>query len=158
MKEIDARFTSNESIKAKAARAFGMDQPHVFDTLRRVDFANDDAYLDAAVTAEMQRSSPEYQAIRRRLARELDERREKDTRAAQNETYKAIRGTIKLDDIDVKNIDNEAADLARRDLAAGRIRASDLGAQIEKYAGELTEKRKDSRAAAKMFNDMIRGR
>ena len=39
-------------------------------------------------------------------------------------------------------IDEEAAALARRDLSANRIAASDLGATIEKYAAELTEKSK----------------
>ena len=42
----------------------------------------------------------------------------------------------------------EAAALARRDLFANRISASDLGATIEKYAAELTEKAKDSKASS----------
>lgn len=55
---------------------------------------------------------------------------------------------MSLDSVDKHNIDEEAAALARRDLSANRIAASDLGATIEKYAAELTEKAKDSKAAA----------
>ena len=51
----------------------------------------------------------------------------------------------------------EAAALARRDLSANRIAASDLGATIEKYAAELTEKAKDSKASNALFNAMLRG-
>ena len=53
--------------------------------------------------------------------------------------------------------DEEAAALARRDLSANRIAASDLGATIEKYAAELTEKAKDSKASNALFNAMLRG-
>ena len=47
--------------------------------------------------------------------------------------------------------------MARRDLAAGRIFASGLGAKIEEYAGQLTDSAKDSKASAMQFNDFIRG-
>lgn len=40
----------------------------------------------------------------------------------------------------------EATERARRDLAAGRIRASELAPTIESYAKNLTEKRKDTLA------------
>ena len=55
---------------------------------------------------------------------------------------------MSLDSVDKHNIDEEAAALARRDLSANRIAASDLGATIEKYAAELTEKAKDSKASS----------
>lgn len=58
---------------------------------------------------------------------------------------------------DYRNIDAEAADLARRDLAAGRVAASALGATIERYAAELGERRKDEKAAGALFNSMLRG-
>ena len=62
-----------------------------------------------------------------------------------------------LDSLDRRNIDQEAADLARRDLAANRIAASELGATIERYAEELSEKKKDSKASNALFNAMLRG-
>ena len=64
---------------------------------------------------------------------------------------------MSLDSVDQKNIDTEAADLARRDLAAGRISASALGATIEQYARDLSEKKKDSKAANQLFNKLLRG-
>ena len=78
-------------------------------------------------------------------------------RKAQSENYKAIRSSVSLDSVDKHNIDEEAAALARRDLSANRIAASDLGATIEKYAAELTEKSKDSKASSALFNAMLRG-
>ena len=64
---------------------------------------------------------------------------------------------VSLDNLDRRNIDEQAADLARCDLAANRIPASELGATIERYAQELSEKKKDSKASNALFNAMIRG-
>ena len=64
---------------------------------------------------------------------------------------------MELDSLDKRNIDAEAAELARRDLAANRIGASDLGEAIEKYAVQLSEKRKNEKASAELFNRMLRG-
>lgn len=82
---------------------------------------------------------------------------ESAAREAQSAAYKTIRANASLDGLDRRNIDTEAADLARRDLAANRITASDLGAAIERHAAELSEKRKDEKASAQLFNAMIRG-
>ena len=99
----------------------------------------------------------EYRAARSRLKVEYQARREEQERKAQSENYKAIRSSVSLDSVDKHNIDEEAAALARRDLSANRIAASDLGATIEKYAAELTEKAKDSKASSALFNAMLRG-
>lgn len=64
---------------------------------------------------------------------------------------------MSLDSVDQHSIDEEAADLARRDLAANRIAASELGKAIERYAQELSEKKKDSKASNALFNAMLRG-
>ena len=49
-------------------------------------------------------------------------------------TYcKEIRSTVQLDGLDQREIDTQAAEMARRDLAAGRISASGLGKAIEDY-------------------------
>ena len=50
----------------------------------------------------------------------------------------------------------EATERARRDLAAGRIRASELAPTIENYAKDLTEKRKDTLASNAMMNELLR--
>jgi len=150
-------FVTQESTKAKAAHLFGLDEPSVLDTLDRAQYASDEAYLDAATKKTLERQNPEYAEIRRRLKRELEERREKETRAAQSEEYQRIRNSVQLDGLDTRNIDAEAAELARRDLAAGRISASGLGRAIERYAEQLTEKRKDDRARNQMMNQFFRG-
>lgn len=105
----------------------------------------------------MERNNPEYRATRNRLKAELQQRTEQEERKMQSEAYKSIRAGMSLDDLDHRNIDAEAADLARRDLAAGRVAASALGATIERYAAELGERRKDEKAAGALFNSMLRG-
>lgn len=154
---INANIETAESVREKAKAALGLDLTSALDIVNRGDYADDEQYLDAAVKAEMERSNPEYRAIRSRLKAELRQRTEQEERKAQSEAYKAIRAGVSLDSVDQKNIDTEAADLARRDLAAGRISASTLGATIEQYARDLSEKKKDSKASNALFNAMLRG-
>ena len=155
---LNANIETAESVKEKAKAAFGFDLSSALDLVKRGDYDSDEAYLDACTRAELERSSPEYRAARSRLKAEYHARREEQERKAQSENYKAIRSSVSLDNVDKHNIDEEAAALARRDLSANRIAASDLGATIEKYAAELTEKAKDSKASSALFNAMLRGR
>ena len=150
-------FVSQKTTKAKVANALGFDEPHILDTLDRAGFTSDEAYLDAATKMTLERRSPEYAETRKRLKRELEERQEKEIRAEQSEEYKRIRSNVKLDALDTQNIDSEAVELARRDLSAGRISASDLGKAIEEHAKKLAEKRKDERASNQMMNQLFRG-
>ena len=154
---INANIETAESVREKAKAALGLDLTSALDIVNRGDYADDEQYLDAAVEAELERSNPEYRSIRSRLKAELRQRTEQEERKAQGEAYKAIRASVSLDSVDQKNIDTEAADLARRDLAAGRISASALGATIEQYARDLSEKKKDSKASNALFNAMLRG-
>lgn len=155
--ELNASIETRESTREKARAALGLDLSSALDLVSRGDYDSEEAYLDAAVKAEMARSSPEYRSIRSRLKAELRQRTEQEERKAQGDAYKAIRANVSLDSVDQKNIDTEAADLARRDLAAGRISASALGATIEQYARDLSEKKKDSKAANQLFNQLLRG-
>ena len=94
----------------------------------------------------------------RRIRAEYRARQEREQREKQETAYKEIRSTVQLDSVDIKEIDAQAAELAKRDLAAGRISASDLGTAIAHYAGQLTEKRKDTKASNLLFNSMLRGK
>lgn len=154
---MKANIETRESTREKACAALGLDLSSALDLVSRSDYDSDEAYLDACARAEMERSSPEYRSIRSHLKAELRQRTEQEERKVQGEAYKAIRAGVSLDSVDQKNIDTEAADLARRDLAAGRISASALGATIEKYARDLSEKKKDSKASNALFNAMLRG-
>ena len=155
---INAHLETADSVREKAKSALGFDCASALDLVRREDFADDEAYLDAAAKAELERSSPEYRAARSRLKAEYRARQEKEQRAAQNKAYKSIRAEVSLDALDRRTIDEQAADLARRDLAANRIAASELGRTVERYAAELGEKRKNEKASAAMFNAMMRGK
>lgn len=154
---FEANIETAESVKEKAKAALGLDLSSALDLVKRGDYDSDEAYLDACTRAEMERSSPEYRAARSRLKAEYRARQEAEQRKAQAENYKAIRSSVSLDSVDQHSIDEEAADLARRDLAANRIAASELGKAIERYAQELSEKKKDSKASNALFNAMLRG-
>ena len=153
MAEMQAKIETRQDTAAKFAAKLGTDQPSVFDVVNRSSYTTEDAYLDALTLEEMRRNNPEYQAARRRLSVEYRERQE----AANDAAYKEIRSTVQLDGLDQREIDTQAAEMARRDLAAGRISASGLGKAIEDYAKQLTEKRKDTKAGNQLFNAMLRG-
>ena len=157
MSEMDMRIETRETTRQKAAALFGLDQPSPFDVVPREKYGSDAEYIDAVVMEQMKQSSPEYQAARRKMAVEYAARAEKQQRDAQAAAYKEIRSAVQLDSVDQRGIDAEAVELARRDLSAGRIAASGLGAAIEKHAKELSEKRKDTKASNQLFNDMLRG-
>lgn len=157
MAEMDVRIETTESTRAKIAEKMGLDQPSAFDLVDRRKYADDESYLDAVIKADMERNNPEYQAARRRLKAEYRERMEREQRAEQEAAYKQIRSTVQLDGLDRREIDAQAAEMAQRDLVAGRISSSGLGKAIEDYAKKLTEKRKDTKASNQLFNAMLRG-
>lgn len=157
MADMDLRIESTESTRAKIVEKMGLDQPSAFDLVDRSRYADDESYLDAVIKADMERNNPEYQAARRRLKAEYRERMEHQQRVEQEAAYKEIRSAVQLSGLDKREIDTEAANLARRDLAAGRISASGLGKAIEDYAKQLAEKRKDTKASNQLFNAMLRG-
>lgn len=154
---LNANIETAENVREKAKAAFGFDMSSALDLVKRSDYDSDEAYLDAAAKAELERSSPEYRAARSCLKAEYRARQEKEQRTAQNEAYKSIRAEVSLDALDRRKIDEQAADLARRDLAANRIAASELGRTVERYAQKLGEKRKDEKASGALFNAMLRG-
>lgn len=158
MAEMDMRIETRESTAAKVAEKLGFDQVSAFQLVDRSKYTDDESYLDAVIKVEMERSSPEYRAARQRVKAQYREKMERDQREKQETAYKEIRSTVQIDSVDIKEIDAQAAELAKRDLAAGRISASELGTAIAHYADQLTEKRKDTKASNRLFNDMLRGR
>ena len=154
---INAHIETADTVREKVKTALGFDCASALDLVRREDFADEEAYLDAVAKAELERSSPEYRAARNRLKSAYRARQEEDQRQAQSEAYKTIRESVELDGLDRRSIDEQAVSLARRDLAANRIAASELGKSIERYAAELGEKRKSEKATSAMFNAVLRG-
>lgn len=154
---IEAKIETPTTIRERVSEALGFNEPSALDLVDRSKYRDEEDYIDAAVKAELERSNPEYRATRNRLKAELRERTEQEQRERQAAAYTIIRANAQLDGLDRRNIDTEAADIARRDLAAGRIAASALGEAIEKYAAELSEQRKDEKASAELFNAMLRG-
>ena len=58
--ELNASIETRESTREKARAALGLDLSSALDLVSRGDYDSEEAYLDAAVKAEMARSSPEY--------------------------------------------------------------------------------------------------
>ncbi len=154
---MEIRVDTRESTRQKIATKLGLDQPSPFDLVDRSKFADDESYLNAVIAAKMAQNNPEYQEAQRKIRAEFLEREERKRDEAREEAYKKIRAEIKLDSVDVNEINAKAAELAKRDLAAGKINASDLGTAIVQHAQELTEKRKDTKASNKVLNAMLRG-
>lgn len=102
---IEAKIEAPTTIRERVVDAFGFNEPSALDLVDRSKFADEDAFLDAAVKAEMERSNPEYRAIRSRLKAELRERTEREQREAQSAAYTGIRANVSLDDLDHRNID-----------------------------------------------------
>ena len=113
MAEMQAKIETRQDTAAKFAAKLGVDQPSVFDVVNRSSYATEDAYLDALTLEEMRRNNPEYQAARRRLSVEYRERQEREQRIAQEAAYKEIRSTVQLDGLDRREIDTQAAEMAR---------------------------------------------
>lgn len=157
MANMDMKIETRESTTARIADKLGFNQPSAFDLVDRSKYANDESYLDAVIRAEMERNNPEYQAIQRRMKAQYREKLEQEQLVRQETAYKQIRSSVQLDDLDRREIDAQAAEMAKRDLAAGRICASGLGKAIEDYAKQLAEKRKDTKASNQLFNAMLRG-
>jgi len=89
-------FVTKETVREKTAQKLGLRQNSVLDKISRSDFASDDAFLDAAAKMELERSSPEYREVRRRLAREYEARREHDEKEQNSKRYQELRSTAKL--------------------------------------------------------------
>ena len=156
MAEIKAEFTTQNDVKEKAANALGLNQKSVFDIVRREDYINEAAYIKALAETSKAMETPEYQRAARKAAEEEKRMSEERVRATQRAEFQAIRQGVTLTPLEQQRVDEQAAELARRDLAAGRIFASDMGRTIEEYASELGNRAKDEKATSVQFNSFIR--
>lgn len=157
MAEIQGTITTPEMTRERMKAALGLDQPSALDVVRREDYKSDVEYIHALTETQAMMDAPEYQKAARRVAAEKQRRQEQETREAQRKEYDEILKDVTLQEYQKKEIDTKATEMARRDLAAGKIFASDLGRRIEKYAAELTEEKKRELAANIQMNRMFRG-
>lgn len=151
------KIETSDTTRAAVAEKLGFNQPSALDLVSRSAYASDDAYLDAVVKAEMKRSDPKYQELRRKYATEYRQRKEEEDREKHAARYAEIRGDVQLWDHDIRDVEEQATELAHRDLAAGRISASSLGKKIKEYSDSLTEKCKDNKAQNQLMTEIIRG-
>lgn len=151
------RIVTRDTTRAEVAEKLGFNQPSALDLVSRSKYDSDDAYLDAVVKAEMERSDPKYQELRRKYAMEYRQRKEEEDRKAHAARYAEIRSGVQLWDHDIRGVEEQATEMAHRDLAAGRIFASDLGKKIKEYSDSLTEKSKDTKAQNQLMTEIIRG-
>lgn len=152
MSEITNGYTARD----KLANMMGDNRPDAFESVQRDKFESEDAYLDAVTAEKLKRSTPEYQSARREVEREWRQRQEQEQRERQREAYSEAYNNVRLSDLDRRNIDDRAAELARRDLSAGRIGTRDMGVAIEEHAKKLMEERRKELASNAVMNAMFR--
>ena len=154
--EIVQELQTREKTAAKAAAAFGFNQPNPEDIVHREDFPDDTQYMLALARTAQLMNSPEYRRAARKAGVVVHQENEEAERKRQREEFKAIRRNVTLEPVDQQNVDAEAQRLAKIDLAQGKIMASEYGDAILRHAEKLTEKAKDRKAENMMFNAMIR--
>lgn len=154
--EIVQELQTREKIQAKAAAAFGFNTPNPEDIIKRENFDSDTAYCVALAQMTQTMATPEYRAAARKVGVAVHQENEEAERKRQREEFKKIRKDVTLDSVDQQNIDKEAQQLAKIELAQGKIMASEYGDAILRHADKLTEKAKDRKAENMMFNAMIR--
>ena len=154
--EIVQELQTRESVAKKAVAAFGFNQPNPEDVIHREDYDSDAEYAVALARMTQTMNSPEYRAAARKVGVTAQRDSEDEERKRQREEYKEIRKAVTLSDYELEQIDKEALALARKELASGKIGASELGAAVERIAAELTKKQKDVKAGKMQFNAMFR--
>ena len=154
--EIVQELQTREKTAAKAAAAFGFNQPNPEDIIHREDYASDAEYAVALARMTQTMATPEYRAAARKVGVVAHQQNEEAERKRQREEFERIRKEITLDELDQQNVDAEAQRLAKIELAQGKIMASEYGDAILRHAEKLTEKAKDRKAENMMFNAMIR--
>lgn len=152
-----ATLETKDTIKAKANLMLGLNAPNPTDIIHREDYETEFDYIDALYNAKQKMQTPEWRQAVKEAQEAQQEQEYKETREAQRKEWKEIRREVQLDQMEQREVDAKAADLARRDLAAGRIFASGLGTKIEEYAEILTNEAKDKKATSIQFNKFIRG-
>ena len=155
--EVQAEFITKEITQEKAATAFGLNQKSAFDIVRREDYKTEAEYIQALSDTSKAMETPEYQRAARKAAEEQQLRSEAAIRAEQRKEFQSIRAGITLTPMQKEQIDKRAAEMARADLASGKIGASQMGRTIEKYANQLEDSEKTAQASAAQFNAFIRG-
>ncbi len=128
----------------------------MFDVVHREDYKTEADYIQALAKTSQVMESDAYRRAVSKASIEARQREEAEIRKAQREEYAEIRKGIKLSEMQQKDIDKRAGEMARADLAAGKIGTADLGRQIEKYAAELGDEEKSTQAAGIQFNNMLR--
>ena len=146
---------TNTETARKAAEMLGLVSRYD-EELKRSDFTSDDAYLDALTKRELERSSPEYREARKRIEAEYTRQQEAEQRKADAERMAEIRKTVRISDYEKNNIDREAYEMAKRDLANNKISRAGFADAVIKHAEELEERLKTSKATDISMNEMLR--
>ena len=149
-------IVTRESIKEKAAAAFGFNMPNPEDVIHREDYDSDAEYAVALAQMTQTMSTPEYRAAARKVGVAAQQRSEEEERKQQKKEFAEIRKTVTLSEVDERIIDEKARQLAKDDLAAGKITVSQYSNAVLKYADTLTKKALDTKAGNRMFNAKIR--
>ena len=157
MAEFEGKITTGAMEREKAAAALGTNQRSAFDIVHREDYKTEAEYIQALAATSKALETPEYQKAARKAAEDQIRRNEAEIRKAQRAEFQEIRKGITLQPYQREQIDKQAAEMARADLAAGKIGTADMGKTIEQHAKALQDRETDAQAAAQQFNSFLRG-
>lgn len=146
---------TNTDVAIKAAEKMGLTSRYD-EELKRENFPSDDAYLDARTKRELERSTPEYREIRRKLEAELTLEKQKEEARIFNEKRAEYRKNARIAGFESENIQKEAFDRAERDLANNKISRAEFAKTVKKYGDEMEERLRDHKAECASMNDLIR--
>lgn len=146
----------NDNVKEKAAIAFGFDGPEASDLVNRADYATQAEYYAALADMKIRLQDPEFQrAIRKaRMSGQIEDERAK--RKRELEEFKQYRKSASVEEFEQRDIDKQATQMARDDLARGKISSAELGERIAIYADRLSDKLKDQKASSAQINALFR--
>lgn len=145
-----------DDLREKAAVAFGLNVPEASDLVNRADYATQAEYYAALADMKIRLQDPEFQrAIRKaRMSGQVEDERAK--RKRELEEFKQYRKSANVEEFEQRDIDKQAAQMARDDLARGKISSAELGERIAIYADRLSDKLKDQKASSAQINALFR--
>ena len=128
-----------------------------FDALSRTDYKDDVDFLEAVAAENVRRNTPEFRKAYEAAARRLAAEKEEAKRLESQEKYDAIRASITISSDVSKRLRAEAINRANSDMRLGKITAGQFDKAVEKYVKDATENYKDTEAANRHINAMLRG-
>ena len=135
----------------------GLHMPNLKDVIKREDYPDDDAYVDAISRKELEmEENPRLAELKRKHYVELARQREEEQREKEKQRQAAARAAAKLTEKEKKEVAAAALDAANDDLRSGRITLEQFDEVKEKHRERLENRRLDDKATGAVFNEWFK--